>query len=87
MINRRQWLQGAALGFIYPPLDIEAGTVRISGHVPLLEGQQWSDFIDRYLYDLDAAPPGSELTANAGVTDSDGAGILERLQQVGIVAP
>ncbi len=40
---------GAALSFYEPPLAVETGVLSIRGHTPLLDVQQWQDFIARYI--------------------------------------
>lgn len=44
-------LNGAALGFYSSPGEVEVGVLRIGGHSPLVDLQQWQDFISRYIED------------------------------------
>ena len=40
---------GAALGFYQPPGQVESGILRISGHTPLVDADQWQSFIANYI--------------------------------------
>ncbi len=40
---------GAALGLYDYPAEVETGVLRVSGHSPLVDIQQWQDFIFRYV--------------------------------------
>ncbi len=42
-------LRGAALGFYASPGEVETGVLRIGGRSPLVDAQQWQDFVTRYI--------------------------------------
>jgi len=44
-------LTGASLGFYQSPGEIDAGILRISGHSPLINTDQWQRFISTYIED------------------------------------
>lgn len=65
-------LQGGALAFNAAPAPLEPGRFRITGHLPLLDGDGWSRFLETYfsldLIDQPAAQSGTQAL-DAGVPE------------------
>jgi len=59
-------VRGGALGINEEPPSAQSAVLRVTGHTPLLQGDEWLDFVSRYFSPHDvAAPP-----ADASATDS-----------------
>ncbi|MDZ7784409.1 MAG: DUF3971 domain-containing protein [Halioglobus sp.] len=71
---RGDMLHGAALGVMAEAPAIEAGALRVAGHAPLIEGDQWIQFIERYFGSVTALTGGDKSGSDAAPATGGPAG-------------
>lgn len=82
-------LQGGALGVHQDAAELESGVLRVSGHAPLVEADEWTHFISRYFYTAEEASGGTDPAAGgtppvsvAGGEVVDGGDLAIRIDQL-----
>ena len=79
---RQGALYSGALGIAEPPASLQKNLLRVTGHTPLVQGDEWTEFITRYFVTDPEAVEAAAEDPNAPPGQQDAAGLAIDVEEI-----